>query len=54
MKLIDSHWDLEFLFTVPEHFDDKKKELRALQIEIDKMNSLILAKKLEYHGLQRG
>ena len=30
----------------------RKKGLRTLQIELDKMKSLILKKKIEYHGLQ--
>jgi hypothetical protein len=37
---------------VYDYVEDKKKELRTLQIELDKMKSLILEKKIEYHGLQ--
>jgi hypothetical protein len=37
---------------VPEYVEDKKKELRTLQNELDKIKSLILEKRIEYHGLQ--
>lgn len=37
---------------VHDYVEDKKKELRTLQFELDKMKSLILRKKIEYHGLQ--
>ena len=37
---------------VPDYVEDKKKELRGLQIELDKTKSLILEKRFEYHGLQ--
>ena len=37
---------------VYDYVEQKKKELRTLQIELDKMKSLILKKKIEYHGLQ--
>ena len=37
---------------VYDYVEHKKKELRTLQIELDKMKSLILKKKIEYHGLQ--
>ena len=36
---------------VYDYVEHKKKELRTLQIELDKMKSLILKKKIEYHGL---
>ena len=35
-----------------DYVEDKKKELQTLQIELDKMESLILRKRIEYHGLQ--
>ncbi len=37
---------------VYDYVEHKKKELRTLQIELDKMKSLIIEKKIEYHGLQ--
>jgi hypothetical protein len=37
---------------VPEYIEQKKKELQSLQIELDKIKSQILEKKIEYHGLQ--
>ena len=37
---------------VDVYVEGKKKELRTLQIELDKMESLILRKRFEYHGLQ--
>ena len=37
---------------VYDYVEHKKKELRTLQIELDKMKSLILEKKIEYHGFQ--
>ena len=37
---------------VYDYVEQKKKELRTLQIELDKMKSLILRKRIEYHGLQ--
>ncbi len=37
---------------VHDYVEDKKKELQTLQIELDKMKSLIIEKKIEYHGLQ--
>lgn len=37
---------------VYDHVEQKKKELQTLQIELDKMKSLILRKRIEYHGLQ--
>lgn len=37
---------------VYDYVEHKKKELRTLQIELDKIKSLILKKKIEYHGLQ--
>jgi DNA repair ATPase RecN len=37
---------------VYDYVEHKKKELRTLQIESDKIKSLILKKKIEYHGLQ--
>lgn len=37
---------------VHDYVEDKKKELRTLQFELDKMKSLILRKRIEYHGLQ--
>ncbi|HKX97589.1 MAG TPA: hypothetical protein VJL78_07120, partial [Candidatus Nitrosocosmicus sp.] len=36
---------------VYDYVEHKKKELRTLQIELDKMKSSILRKKIEYHGL---
>lgn len=37
---------------VNEYVEQKKKELQTLQIELDKINSLILKRRIEYHGLQ--
>ena len=37
---------------VNDYVEDKKKELQTLQKELDKIKSLILEKKIEYHGLQ--
>ena len=37
---------------VYDYVEQKKKELRNLQIELDKMKSLILRKRIEYRGLQ--
>lgn len=37
---------------VYDYVEDRKKELRTLQIELDKIKSLILKKKIEYHGLR--
>ena len=37
---------------VYEHVEQKKKELQSLQIELDKLKSLILEKKIEYHGFR--
>jgi len=37
---------------VYDYVEHKKKELQTLQIELDKMKSLILRKRIEYHGLQ--
>jgi hypothetical protein len=37
---------------VYDYVEQKKKEFQTLQIELDKMKSLILKKKIEYHGLQ--
>jgi len=39
---------------VYDYIEDKKKELRTLQIELDKMKSLILKKKIEYLGYNKG
>jgi len=36
------------------YVEDKKKELRTLQLELEKLKSLILSKRIEYYGLQRG
>ena len=36
---------------VDVYVEGKKKELQTLQIELDKLKSLILEKKIEYHGL---
>jgi hypothetical protein len=36
---------------VPEYIEQKKKELQSLQIELDKIKSQILEKKIEYHRL---
>ena len=37
---------------VYDHVEQKKKELQTLQIELDILKSLILRKRIEYHGLQ--
>ena len=37
---------------VDVYVEGKKKELQTLQIELDKMKSLILRKRIEYRGLQ--
>ncbi|WP_458719127.1 hypothetical protein [Candidatus Nitrosocosmicus sp. R] len=39
---------------VYDYVEDKKKELRTLQIELDNIKSLILEKKIEYHGYNKG
>jgi len=36
---------------VDVYVEGKKKELQTLQIELDKLKSLILQKRFEYHGL---
>ena len=36
---------------VDAYVEDKNKELQTLQIELDKLKSLILEKRFEYHGL---
>ena len=43
---------MEFsIHQVDVYVEGKKKELHTLQIELDKLKSLILEKKIEYHGL---
>jgi hypothetical protein len=37
---------------VYDYVEHQKKELRTLQIELDKIKSLILKKKIEYHVFQ--
>ena len=37
---------------VHDYVEQKKKELQSLQIELEKIHSLILKKKIENHGLQ--
>jgi hypothetical protein len=37
---------------VYDYVEHKKRELQNLQIELTKINTLILEKKIEYHGLQ--
>ncbi|MDF0680681.1 MAG: hypothetical protein P0116_06925 [Candidatus Nitrosocosmicus sp.] len=37
---------------VYDYVEQKNEELRTLQIELDRIKTLILKKKIEYHGLQ--